>query len=94
MKDATILDLAREILQPENHEKTIREWAEALFAGKGHEIPSLEAYLCLNEIGPRNDWNGERGVAMRLKFEIENAILYKATALLREMRESAEVCAS
>lgn len=89
MSTRQIIDICREALQPENQESVIRTWAAGMLFGNSHENPIVIAYLSLDEIGPKNDWNGERGVAMRLKQEMEFALVYKAATLKTRMQDAA-----
>lgn len=85
MSTRQIIDICREALQPENQESVIRTWAAGMLFGNSHENPIVIAYLSLDEIGR----NGERGVAMRLKQEMELALVYKAATLKTRMQDAA-----
>jgi|KBSSwiStaDraftv2_1062776.scaffolds.fasta_scaffold00022_212 hypothetical protein len=88
LTDEQIVNISREMLEPKIRETIIRTWATVMVCGTAHTDPFMNAYLCLTDVGPKNNHDGKRGTAMELKRQIEAEILPHATHLANTMRDT------
>jgi hypothetical protein len=71
-----------EVLWALDHARAVAVmWARGMQRGYLDKLPSFQAYCALANCGPRNDCNGVRNTAEKLKFRMELEILAQAQQL-------------
>lgn len=71
-----------------NEKAAIARLACAFLNETAHEDASYAASCDLDYVGPKNDYNGLRSAAERVRIEWETRILQPALALYRKMKAS------
>ena len=73
-----------------NEKAAIARLACAFLNESAHEDVSYAASCDLTWVGPKNDWNGLRSAAERVRREWEERILEPALVLYRKMKATKE----